>query len=186
MTTGFNRSFRITLTAALMTSMLLSLPAFSQDRDRLDRLAEHLSLSAEQQSSVADLIAAHRDRMASIRDRISSNDPQTLRQHARAERLALMEEIKAQLDPEQREAFRETRRRLRDRRGGSETRFRQAMGRLDLSPDQVIDIETLIEYQKAEQAVQRQRFFAEVEFILNADQSAQWQEMRRRKDAGGH
>lgn len=183
MTTRPYRDYFTRMAAALACSMLLSLPAFSQEGTRLERLAAHLALSEAQQASVADLVAAHRDRMAIIRGELEGADIPAIRREVRAERQALIEEIEALLDPEQRVKFQTTRQSMQERRIRREIRWRRTMDHLDLSADQALAIETLVESMTAEKQALRQDFREQLVAILDEDQKAKWRALQR-WDAG--
>ncbi|AKS40588.1 Spy/CpxP family protein refolding chaperone [Wenzhouxiangella marina] len=175
-----NTVFPILRTAIIgLAIATLSVPmAFAQaDPSRhLERMSQELQLSDQQRADIEALIEAHRSRMDEL-----GLDPET-RREGRAERHALMQEIREVLTPEQQAqwaAGREERQRHRQERGGRRG-FLRAMEGLDLSADQRQAIEALIEAQRGQEHAQRQAFMDEVRAILTPEQ---WDAFQARRES---
>lgn len=161
-------------------SSLIAAPAGAADAERyLARMAEVLTLTADQRQAAEDLVAAHQARMAEL-----GLDPET-RREARVERFALMEEIKALLTREQRQLWTEKRSERRQRHARQRGRL-QLMRVLDgvaLSEDQRVAIKDLVEERRERGREDRLAFLESLEAILTPDQWTEVEALVERRSA---
>lgn len=168
---------------SLLGTSLLALPAFADPGRQLERMSQELELSPEQRVEIEALVEAHRSRMSEL-----GFNPE-MRREGRVERHALMQEILAVLNPEQRQQWIETRdqRRRQYQHHRARNRLIQTLKELDLSETQRTSIEALIADSQQRLRQERDVFRQTLQEILTPEQWASVERLhqnRRQREQG--
>lgn len=172
------------LATTLAATALLAASSLAIARGPVGHLSERLDLDDEQAATIAALFEEHRDHMRhdiEWRDADGQLDPEAL-DRARAAREALQEEILAVLDPEQAERFERMSERRGILRGGG--RMARVFDSFDLSEEQKTALRVLKAEHRVQRMNRREAFLSELASILDADQLAELEQMRRSQRKG--
>ncbi|MEA1048285.1 pilus assembly protein [Lamprobacter modestohalophilus] len=148
------------LATALTAGLAMAAPHGADPAQRMERMTEHLKLSEAQQAEIGTLLEQHQ-------------------QQRNAERLALREQIDAQLTEEQRQARAA---RMEER---VERRLTRMTERLDLSSDQAREMRDLFVEKRENPSLTRTEMRKRMAAVLSEEQLSQLEQTRRRSAAQG-
>lgn len=166
---------KLTLALAAAGALTLAAPVLAHPKhDMVERLADRLELTSEQQDEVKGLYEVHRDQMRAL---YRQEEGQRDRNAWRESRMALNAEIREVLTDEQIEQFDAMQRRGYKNRGGK--RHGGQFRALDLSDEQRSEMRTLMREQRGQEHSDRAALREQMREILTEDQQAQLDEMNR-------
>lgn len=171
-------TFRLTTTLSAL--VVLGVSSIVMARGPVDHMTERLNLDDEQAATIATLFEQHRAYMTDSiqwRDDNGNPNPEAYEQ-ARAAREALHQEVLSVLDDEQAARFEQIRQHRGSKRGDGP--MARVVERLDLSVEQKEALQALKAEHRVERMNRREQFRAELELILDAEQLAELDEMRKR------